>query len=64
MGARQRLNSLYSFGALMIAAVLGGATGSWVVFILSAGVLTGLLVHGGDIRPRPTLRRQARKRRR
>ena len=64
MGARQRLNSLYSFGALMIAAVLGGATGSWVVFILSAGVLTGLLVHGDAIRPGPTLRRQSRKRRR
>ncbi|MCA9088801.1 MAG: hypothetical protein KDA90_09215 [Planctomycetaceae bacterium] len=64
MGARQRLNSLYFFGALIVAAVLGGVTDSWLVFLLTAAVLTATLIHGGDIRPGPTLRHRVRKRRR
>ena len=53
MGARTRLNSLYLIGVLMVAAIIGGIAQSWIVFLVVAGVLTALMVHGGDIRSSP-----------
>lgn len=63
MGARQRLNSLYLIGALMVAAVIGGALQSWSVFMISAAILTAILVYGGDIRPSAQPPRKTRRRR-
>jgi hypothetical protein len=51
MGARTTLNSIYLSGALGIAAVLGWATGSWGVFLVSLSVLIGANLHAGRIRP-------------
>jgi hypothetical protein len=51
MGARTTLNGIYMSGALAVAAVLGWATGSWGVFIISLAVLIGANVHAGRIRP-------------
>jgi hypothetical protein len=50
MGARQKLNSGHINGALLVAGLVGGLSGSWTIFGLAlAGlVLTKLL--GGDIR--------------
>ncbi len=41
MGARTTLNGIYLSGVLALAAVLGWATGSWGVFIISLAVLIG-----------------------
>jgi len=51
MGARTTLNGIYLTGALVVAAILGGATGSWVVFAISLTVLFGVSLHAGRIRP-------------
>ena len=56
MGARTRLNSVYLTGVLLVAAMIGGVAQSWIVFLVVAGVLTSLLVHGGDIRSSPSPR--------
>jgi hypothetical protein len=50
MGARTTLNSIYMSGALTLAAVLGWATGSWGVFLISLVVLVGMNLHAGRIR--------------
>jgi hypothetical protein len=57
MGARTSLNGIYLSGALALAALLGWATGSWGVFIISVAVLIGANVHAGRIRPRRRGRR-------
>ena len=62
MGARQRLNSVYLIGVLMVAAVIGGIAQSWIVFLVVAGVLTALMVHGADIRFTPTTRHPRKRR--
>ncbi|MCA9052198.1 MAG: hypothetical protein KDA75_00095 [Planctomycetaceae bacterium] len=64
MGARQRLNSLYLAACLLFAAVVGGVADSWVLFLLVAGVSTGLLIYDGGIRPNPTHRGSRSRRRR
>ena len=69
MGARQRLNSMYLTGVLVIAAIVGGAANSWAVFLVVSGILTATAIHGGDIRlsptaPRPTPRRHPKRRKR
>ena len=38
MGARQRLNSQYLLGAVVLAAVLGGVTESGLVFVITAAL--------------------------
>ncbi len=63
MGARQRLNSLYFLGVLIVAAIIGGGAGSWPVFFIVAGVLTATAINGGDIRLTPTVRPSRRRRR-
>lgn len=62
MGARQRLNSLYLGGVLIVAAVIGGSAQSWIVFLVVAGLLTSLLVQGADIRFTPTTRHPRKRR--
>ena len=62
MGARTRLNSLNLIGVLLVAALIGGSARSWIVFLVVAGVLTAVLVYGGDIRSSPTPRRPRKRR--
>ena len=50
MGARQKLNEAHINGALIVAGLLGLATGSWTVFILAGAGLIGLSMHSGGIR--------------
>ena len=57
MGARTTLNGIYLSGTLVFAAVLGWATGSWGVFVISLAVLIGANVHAGRIRPSRRSRR-------
>ncbi len=52
MGARQKLNQAHVNGALVIAALVGAVTQSWVVFVLAALLAAGTSVYGGGIRPR------------
>ena len=51
--ARKKLNSASVFGALLVAALIGGITGSWLMFFLAGGVLLSLSLYTGDIRPQP-----------
>ena len=62
MGARQRLNSFYLLAVLIVAAMIGGSAQSWSLFLISAAVMTVLLIHGGDIRPKPDSSRKKRQR--
>lgn len=64
MGARQRLNSLYFTGILIIAAVCGVAGDSWGMFASVTIVLAAILIHGGNIRPNSSPRNPRRFRRR
>ena len=63
MGARQRLNSFYLLAVLIVAAIIGGSAQSWSLFLISAAVMTVLLIHGGDIRPTSQSRHKTRQRR-
>jgi len=48
MGARSKLNSAHINGALLVAGLIGGMTGSWAVFGLAlAGVLVTEVISGG-----------------
>jgi len=50
MSARTKLNGGHANGALLVAGLVGGLSGSWVLFGLAlAGLLVSKLV-GGDIR--------------
>ena len=57
MSARTRLNEIYALGCIGIAALIGGATGSWGVFVIALAVLLAACLHGGDIRTRGGPRR-------
>lgn len=61
MGARQRLNSIYLTGSLILAALVGMMAESWGLFLLVAAVLIALQTHSGNIRPGPTSRRRFRR---
>jgi len=51
MGARQKLNSGYIGGSLLVAVFAGlGFDSAWV-FLITATVLLALNLHSGDIRP-------------
>ena len=52
MGAHTSLNSIYLTGALAVAGLLGGVTGSWIVFAICLIVLILVNLHAGRIRPR------------
>jgi hypothetical protein len=51
MGAREKLNKGYFVSSLLLAAVIGGLTQSFVVFVVALVILLVLSVHSGDIRP-------------
>jgi hypothetical protein len=52
MGARKKLNEIHAIIAVAIAAMLGSATSSWIVFGLTLAVLLGAKVYSGAIRAR------------
>jgi hypothetical protein len=48
--ARNKLNTAYIHGSLIIAGLIGAIGESWNIFILAAVVLTATSVLGGEIR--------------
>ena len=58
MGARQQLNSFYVTVAIIIAAIIGGVTESWTIFLIAVAVLISMMLHSGDIRPDSRNRRR------
>ncbi len=52
MSARNRLNEAYLFAAVFWGAIFGAACNSWIVFVVTTGVLTVMHVVGGSIRLR------------
>jgi hypothetical protein len=50
MGARTKLNSAYVCGALTVAALAGGATGSWLIFGIVAVALVASSIYTREIR--------------
>lgn len=57
MGARQKLNQANLNGALVIAALVGAVTHSWIVFVLTGLLVVGTSLYGGGIRARVRGRR-------
>jgi hypothetical protein len=51
VGAREKLNEAFAIGSLLVAAVAGYATGSFLVFLIATAVLIGANLYSGDIRP-------------
>jgi hypothetical protein len=52
MTARHKLNAAYAAGSLAIAALIGGAAQSAIVFWAALGALLCLNLVAGDIRPK------------
>jgi hypothetical protein len=50
MNARNKLNSAYFMGSLILAGVVGWLTGSWLVMLVGLAVLVGVNVNNGQIR--------------
>ena len=50
LSAKHKLNSAHINGALIIAALLGFATGSMALFLIAAALLIAQGLHNGDIR--------------
>jgi hypothetical protein len=50
LGAKQKLNSAYLLWAFLLAAVAGGSTQSWPVFLVVLGVVVLANVVAGNIR--------------
>ena len=50
MTAKHKLNAANINGALLIAAVVGTLTESWIVFLIVAGLLISSGLHDGSIR--------------
>jgi hypothetical protein len=51
VSARHKLNQIAIQGCVVVGGILGCYCGSWLVFILASGVLLGLSLFLGDIRP-------------
>jgi hypothetical protein len=50
MGAKRKLNAAHFNGAMIIAGLLGGVTGSWEVFLIAfVALMIGAIV-AGDVR--------------
>lgn len=49
--ARHKLNAAYAAGSLIVAALIGGAAQSAIVFWVALGALLCLNLVAGDIRP-------------
>ena len=54
MSARRKLNSAYAAGSLVVAALIGGAAQSAIVFWVALGALLVLNLIAGEIRPNKT----------
>ena len=52
MSARTKLNGFVLTAVLLCAALLGGATHSWLIFVAVAIVGTILMIHSGEVRLR------------
>jgi hypothetical protein len=50
MNARQKLNGGHVNGALLVAGLIGGLSGSWTIFCLALAGLVLTKFLGGDIR--------------
>jgi hypothetical protein len=48
--AKHKLNSAHFLGSLVVAGLIGGATGSVGVFLLALVVFVAVGLHSGDIR--------------
>jgi len=48
--SRDKLNGIYAGTAIGLAALIGGLSGSWALFILIAGGLLGVFISTGQIR--------------
>ena len=48
--AREKLNSAHFIAAFVIASIIGAMTGSWLAFVVAAGVLIAVAINSGDIR--------------
>jgi hypothetical protein len=48
--AKHKLNSIYLIAALVVAAIVGAMTESFLVFLITAGVLIGCALHDRSIR--------------
>ena len=53
MNARKKLNQAFVYGALILAAVIGAAAQSWIVFFIILGISVLANLHSGNIRVRP-----------
>ena len=53
MGARHKLNAVYLYGCLAVAAIVGAVAQSWPLFLLPLVVAVATSVHSGGIRDRP-----------
>lgn len=51
MDARQKLNSAFFNGSLLLAGAVGMLTQSWLVFGVALTVLLAANLYAGDIRP-------------
>ena len=51
MSARTKLNAAAIQGAIIVAALVGWAFGSWAMFLLTIVVLLATAFHSGAIRP-------------
>ena len=52
MTARHKLNAAYAAGSLLIAALIGGAAQSAIVFVIALAALLSLDLVAGNIRPK------------
>jgi hypothetical protein len=50
MTAKHKLNSAFVCGAFVFAGMLGGITGSWIVFFIALGILLATSFHDGSLR--------------
>ena len=57
MSARRKLNGAYLTGCLVVAALVGLATGSGVAFVAALGILMAADLAAGNIRPGSPRRR-------
>ena len=50
MSARTKLNGIILGSVLLFAAILGGVTNSWLIFIAVTVIGSVLMIHAGEVR--------------
>ncbi len=48
--AREKLNSAHLIAAFVVASIIGAMTGSWLAFVVTAGIFIAVAINSGDIR--------------